>query len=92
MVPSSNKLVSLRRRLLGLLAAELNCERDEDGAGEPIASQQSAMARIFFIFVIQQRHQNFACVLGDALGLTFYKDSRWAVLWKFSHGMSSVGI
>ena len=51
-----------------MLAAELNCERDEDGAGEPIASQQSVMARIFFIFVIRQRHQNFACVLvGEAL-------------------------
>ena len=68
------------------VAAGLNCEEDEDGTGEPIAFQQSAMSRMFFIFVMRQRHRNFACVLGEGLGLGFYKDSRWAVLRKFSHG------
>ena len=79
---SSNEFAEEASRV----AAGLNCEEDEDGTGEPIASQQLAMARMFFIFVMRQRHQNFACVLGEGLGLGFYKDSRWAVLRKFSHG------
>ena len=45
------------------VAAGLNCEEDEDGTGEPIAFQQSAMARMFFIFVMRKRHQRFLLCL-----------------------------